>query len=462
MFGRIVKYLLLLLVVVAIGVWFAEHPGKLAIEWQGLIVEMPIGLALLTALIVIAICALAYRIWVFVRKSPQTFVHFRHERRNHKGYEALTKGMVAVAAGETAEARKHAKKAHDLLDDPSLTMLLSAQAAQLDGDEEAAGEFFDEMSKTKGLEFLGLRGLMNQATARGDKEEALKLAKMAYKLKPKTEWLAQSLFELQIQRGDWAEAESILSTSIKHKLVESKDGARQKAALMVERASQAEREGQNDQAIKLLGQALKQDKELVPAALAQARLLGKANKRRKAVSLIEETWRKTPHPALYDLYQEMQGEPDALKRVNLAERLASQNRKHVESRIIIARAALEGQLWGEARDELKVLLVEAPSARVFAMMAELVETENGDLTGAREWLRKATEAAANPAWVCQECGHVSVDWSSVCSKCEGFDTQIWQTPQQAETTPPALDQGQVVEVEAVEAELVINKSTAAQ
>jgi hypothetical protein len=43
--------------------------------------------------------------------------------------------MVAVAAGDAAEAGRQAKRADALLGDPPLTMLLSAQAAQLNGDD---------------------------------------------------------------------------------------------------------------------------------------------------------------------------------------------------------------------------------------------------------------------------------------------------------------------------------------
>ncbi|MDV7340861.1 heme biosynthesis HemY N-terminal domain-containing protein [Terasakiella sp. A23] len=445
MFGRIVKYIVLLLIFVAIGIWFAENPGQVSVEWQGVIVDVPIALALVAVLVVVGFCALLYRGWLFIRRSPKIFGHYRSEKRTHKGYESLTKGLVAVAAGESGEAIKHARKANQLLKDPSLTMLLSAQAAQLEGDDQAATRFFDEMSKTKGMEFLGLRGLLNQAIARGDTDEALMLAKKAYQLKPKTEWLAHNLFELQLEKGQWAEAESTLDTSVKHKLVDASKGKTQKAALMVERARQAEEEGSVDGAIRLLGLALKQDPMMAPAALMEARLLAKTNKLRKAYSVIEEMWARNPHPALYDLYQELHAEPDALKRVKLAEKLAGKYRTHIESRVIIARAALEAQLWGEARDELTVLLTEAPSARVFALQAQLVETENGDMAGAREWLRKATEAAANPAWVCQSCGDVSADWSAVCGKCGGFDSKKWQTP------PQAI----VAELEApIEAELV--------
>ena len=431
MFRRIVKYIVLLLVLVGAGIWFAENPGIVSIEWQGLIIDVPIVLAIIGGLVVIGICAALYRFWRFLRGSPKAIGHMRAERRTHKGYDALTKGMVAVAAGDSGEARKHAQKADTLLEDPGLTMLLSAQAAQLEGDETAAARFFEKMSETKGMEFLGLRGLLNQAIARGDTDEALNLAKQAYALKPKTEWLANNLFDLQLEKGQWAEAEVTLNTSVKNRLVEAETGKRQKAILMIERASLAEAEGQVDAAIKLLTQALKQDATLVPAALSLANLLGKSNKRRKALSVIEDMWLRNPHPALYDLYQELHGEPDALKRVRLAEKLAAKFRTHIESRVIIARAALEAQLWGEARDELKALLVDAPSARVYALMAELVETENGDMTAAREWLRKATEAPANPAWVCGTCGDVSADWSAVCGKCNGFDTKSWQTPPQA-------------------------------
>ncbi len=456
MFYRIVKYLVLLLVLVGIGIWFAENPGVVSLEWQGLIVDVPIYLALIGVMVIVGICAVIYRFWVFLRRSPKIYGHFRSERRTHKGYTALNKGMVAVAAGDTGEARKHARKAQDLLQDPSLTMLLSAQAAQLDGDEKAATRFFEKMSETEGMEFLGLRGLLNQAVALGDTDEALKLAQKAYELKPRTEWLAMSLFDLELAKGQWADAEGTVNNSIRYGLIDKPEGQRKKAVLLVERAKQAIADGQSAAAIKLLQQALKQDATLVPAAFYLSDLLSKANKRRKGTAVIEDMWLRNPHPQLYDAYQELHGEPDALKRVRLAEKLAGKNRKHVESRIAIARAALEAQLWGEARDELNVLLSEAPSARVYAMMAELVETENGDMTAAREWLRKATHAAANPAWVCTSCGDVTADWSAVCGKCDGFDTKSWQTPPQAPVAELAAPQ----EAEAVLIEEVVESSAA--
>ena len=81
----------------------------------------------------------------------------------NRGYKALTQGMVAVAAGDAQEARRQARKAENFLADPPLTMLLSAQAAQLSGDDKAAGKFFKKMSERKDTKYLGIHGMLNQA-----------------------------------------------------------------------------------------------------------------------------------------------------------------------------------------------------------------------------------------------------------------------------------------------------------
>ena len=70
---------------------------------------------------------------------------------------------------DLAGAQRQAKKADVLLNEPPLTMLLSAQAAQLDGDEQAAEGYFRAMLEREETRFLGLRGLITQAIKRGSR-----------------------------------------------------------------------------------------------------------------------------------------------------------------------------------------------------------------------------------------------------------------------------------------------------
>ena len=57
-----------------------------------------------------------------------------------------------------------------------------------------------------------------------------------------------------------------------------------------------------------------------------------------------------------------------------------------------------------------------------------VEAENGDGETSREWLRKASLADPDPAWVCENCGNAVADWELVCGRCQNFDSLIWQSP----------------------------------
>jgi HemY protein len=116
--------------------------------------------------------------------------------------------------------------------------------------------------------------------------------------------------------------------------------------------------------------------------------------------------------------------------VRAAKKLIQPNPDHPESRIALARASLEARLWGEARQSLDMALAEtSPSpGRVCRMMAELEESENADQGRAREWLVRASQASADPVWVCDHCGNGVGEWSVTCGKCGEFDSFYWRSP----------------------------------
>src|SRR5690606_23953069 len=114
--------------------------------------------------------------------APWSAIRRRADQRREAGFRALTLGLAAVAAGDAEEARRQAREADRLLRDPSLTRLLSAQAAALNGDTAAAAKYFAALRDNDDTAFLGLVGLLRQALARGDDERALELADEAYAL----------------------------------------------------------------------------------------------------------------------------------------------------------------------------------------------------------------------------------------------------------------------------------------
>ena len=113
-------------------------PGRVVMVWQGWRVDTSVAVLMLGVVIVAMAAAALFHLVRKIIGGPAAFLRARRERRRREGYRALTQGMVAVAAGDAEEAQKHARKADVLLAEPPLTLLLSAQAAQLSGDEHAA------------------------------------------------------------------------------------------------------------------------------------------------------------------------------------------------------------------------------------------------------------------------------------------------------------------------------------
>lgn len=423
-------------VVIAIAIWLAERPGTLTVEWQGFVVNTTMAMAVLATVVALGAAALLYRLYRAIRTAPSNLADYSRSRRREKGYRALTQGLVAVAAGDPQTARRMARKADELLHDPPLTMLLSAQAAQLTGDERGAKEYFTAMLDQPETAFLGLRGLLMMAIKHGDKVEALNLARRAQQLQPTTPWVLTTLYDLEARAGEWAAAERTLQAAVRAGAVPAEEARQHRAALLLERSFDSERRGRADSALYHAQTAFELLPTFAPAAARYARQLHLAGKTRKATRVVEKAWKLQPHPELADAYRQILERYDAATRLKTFENLTRLSHGNVEGHVALARAAMDaasqdGQAWGEARAHLTRALELQPSPRVYRLLAELERAEHGNEEAASAWLAKSADAPADPAWTCRPCGAVSHDWAGLCGNCGAFDTLEWKTPQVA-------------------------------
>ena len=225
------------------AVWLAEQPGSVTAEFHGWRLDTSVGVL---AVAIVVLILLAVGLWLLYRwivGAPGSLLEGWFDSKRRRGYRELTHGLAAVAAGDGAEAQKHARKAEKLLDEPALTLLLSAQAAQLAGDREAANRAFTAMLEDEQMAFLGLRGLIAQALSDGDQAKALAFAQRAFALRPQTPWVVHSLFDMQAQLGEWKAAQDTLEAGVRRKVVTADKGRTLKALLLVERSRAAERDG---------------------------------------------------------------------------------------------------------------------------------------------------------------------------------------------------------------------------
>ena len=438
------------------AIFFADHPGQVEIVWRGWQVETSVGV--LAAAAVLAGLAIALLFWLLslILGSPRAFLRHRRERRRRAGYRALTRGMVAVAAGDSQEAQRCARRADALLADPPLTLLLSAQAAQLGGDETAAKKFFTAMLERPEMEFLGLRGLLNQALRAGDRGTALRLTERAATLRPDTTWAVESLFELEAREGRWDAALETLAQAVKRRIIPRERARHHRGVILYELSLGALASGDRARGRNLAAQAQALTPDLAAPAAHHARMLLQDGRTGPAAKAIERAWRTIPHPDLAQVYGAIRDGAPPLDRLKRFERLAAQNPDARETHLAVAEAALEAQLWGEARRHLDRALsaptppliarlpkpasfsvtptpdenpsLAGPTPRLCLMMARLEEAEHGIGPGSREWLDRAVTAMPDPRYVCATCGGESLEWRSLCPHCGSFDALAWRTP----------------------------------
>lgn len=432
---RAILALLLIASAIAGAVFFADHPGRVDIVWQGWRIGTSVGvLAAAVALFAAAIALLALLV-AGLRRLPRHLRRRRAERRRRIGEAALRRGLVALAAGQAAEAQLAARRATTLLDRSPVALLLAAEAASRQGDVAAAGRAYSALLDDKETEFLGLRGLLGQALHAGDDGTALRLAERARQLRPDAPWLTENLLVLQGRAGLWEAARDTLAAAARRNALPPERLRHHRGVVLYELSRAAVARGDPRQAAKLAARAARLAPDLAITAAQRARLLLRLGRRRAASRVVEHAWREAPHPDLARLYLEIDADAPPLLRAAALQRLASQNPDAAESHLAIAETALAARLWGEARHHLGQATAMSqslgPSRRLCLLMARLEQEEAANAQAARTWLDRAIGAPADPCYVCSRCGGEGAEWRPLCPICGAFDTLAWRLPAQA-------------------------------
>ncbi len=417
------------------GAWLADRPGEVMIDWQGYRIEI----SLMTLAISIAVMVMVgLTLWSILRwllRSPELMARFFQRRRKDRGFDALSRGLIALGAGDARSARKLGNEAMRLLDHEPAAKLLLAQTAQLSGDRDAARLHFEEMLEDPETRLLGLHGLFVEAERQNEPVAARHYAEEAHKLSPGLGWAGKAVLGYQAAAGDWESAIATLERNAHARLIDKPTSRRQKAVLLTARAMQLE-DGEPDRARTLAVEAHGLAPDLVPAAVVAARLLTRRGDVRKASKTLETTWKLSPHPDIASAYAHVRSGDSARDRLKRVKALVALRSHAVEGGLAIAREAIDARDWGEARERLREVLRSQPTQRAFLLMAELEEGELGDRGRMREWLSRAVRAARDPAWTAD--GVVLDEWAPVSPVTGRLDAFEWKAPVE-EIAGPAVE-----------------------
>ena len=405
---RILLVLLVSALVLAFVWALADLPGRISGNIGDITFEAATPVVVLALLLAFVVLYVVFRLLGATVRLPRTLRARSAMRRRQAGDAATTRALLALAAGETGDARREASRARRLLGDTPATLLLAAAAGRIAGRVDESESAFRALADRKDAAFLGLRGLLLQAVEREDWAEAAALARQAETVQPGAAWLRHERERLAVRAGNWVAA------------LELADGDAPKAALA---AAAADAEPDAGQAMRLAKLAWQDDPSLAPAALAYARRLRATGRESRALAIIRQSWSIAPHPDLAEFALAPVDTP--LARMPAAQKLTQANPEHVESRLLLARIALQAGLIGEARRHVEAARgAGLNQRRLWLLLAEIDEADGGDQ---REALRHAATADPDPVWRCTACRTVCAEWHPSCPNCFTVGSLRWTT-----------------------------------
>ena len=350
--------------------------------------------------------------------------------REQRGLQALVEGMTALAAGEPKIALARAQRAEKLLARPELTNMLSAQAAELQGDTERAANYYKRMVADRRTKFAGVRGLLRQRVAQGDRETALRLAEKAFELRPDHGETQTALLQLQAGERDWQGARKTLRARQRSGGMPRDLFQRRSAVLALQQAEDLAENGEAERAQEAAQEANELSPTLVPAAAAAARAYAAQGKPRNAVKLLKKAWSAGPHPELAAAFADIAPDESPQTRLDRFQPLLGLMPDHPETRMLKAELLIAAEDFPNARRAIAGLVEDKPTARVLTIMAAVERGEGSDDAVVRGWLAKALSASRGPQWVCDSCQTVHGRWVALCDNCGAFDSLTWREPAQ--------------------------------
>jgi HemY protein len=382
--------------------------------------------------VLLKLASLTVAVLKFINGDETALTRYFDRNRERKGYKALTEGMMALASGEARLAMNKAAKAEKFLDNPELTNLLTAQAAEMAGDRKKAEETYKKQLSDDRTRFVGVRGIMKQKIADGEADTARQLAEKAIALRPKHVETQDTLLKLQSQARDWSGARKTLNLKLKHGSLPRDVHKRRDAVLALSQAKDILDDGNDIDAREAAIEANRLSPDLIPAACYAANSYVEKGKPKLAARLLAKAWDAQPHPDLATAFAAIAPDEDADARLKRFHQLFKLHPDHRETALVKAELMIAAEDFPGARRALGDLIEDEPDSRALTIMAAVERGEGASDQIVKGWLARALNAPRGPQWVCGNCHNIHSEWVPVCENCQAFDTLEW-------TSPPATE-----------------------
>jgi len=430
------RFFLKLAIICLVIVFLTLYPGQFTIEWIGYKTKMPVALLLAGLFILVSILILFHHAWCWFKDIPNRTKGFFKQRRLKKFEDIVIEGLTAIAAQQPEEAQSYADLARGLAPNHPLALFLTGQTSYLTKDYALAQSTFALMSEQPSLKFLGLRGSALLAIERQDWARAHSYLEQLYEIRPDSPWVLKQLElnSLKLALIDSTNNEIDMLPFYRH-LPKANALMHQGLLLWIKLKHNAYVKPTESQQLALLKNTYEMMPENPVVTSDFAYALQNHQQKQKALRIIGRSYKLAPHRLLAEAWLTINGTTEPLEVYKKIEKLTAQHPHHEESYWLLTKAALDADLWGQARHHIQSLLQDTPTKNTYQMMIDIEQREHPDQGFKADfWRTKLAEIPHEWEWTCQNCNHVAPTWDAYCSACGQFGGIAWK---KSSTNAPA-------------------------
>ncbi|MFQ3361224.1 MAG: heme biosynthesis HemY N-terminal domain-containing protein [Alphaproteobacteria bacterium] len=423
--SKIISFLLVVLFGAFLISWMSDYPGFVLLNWGNY--EITVSLLILFlglfAFAIFIILAWVSINWIF--NIPRCIKNYYSKKNYKKGEDALSRGMISVAAGNFIDTDEQIKKVDKYIKDKEnpFVLILKAQNATLKEDRISLKNIFENMTEYEDTKILGMRGLFSLLKNEEDIQKTRDLLTSAIEYKKDEPWVLEAILDFDILDRNWGAAQKTIEMQLKNKIINKKIANRKKAVLMTAEAQTLE-ENDVEASLKIAIEANKLEPDLIISSSIAARIYSDKGQYSKADRIIERSWKIHPHPDLSIIYSYIIPGISPKERLSRIENLIKKSPKgNIESAISLANAAIQSLDIEKARKALIPYIDNDIEKRVCVLMSEIEAIDSGDQGKIREWLVRGLNAMSDPVWYANN--YISPMWLPASPVTGELDVFRW-------------------------------------
>ncbi len=366
--------------------------------------------------------------YLFFRSRLSLSKYFLKNKYNkiEKGHLHFVDAMIAVANKDNKTALKsHKKMVSYLKDDPSLSLLLKSEVLKIEKKFPELNNVYEEMIKSKKMETLGYRGLMEQNLRNQDYHHAFLYGEKLFSINPNIEKLYETLIFIAAKTKNWNQIILLSNKAFSNKIISKNDLNENKSVGFYEIAK-IKYDSDIKDSLKNILKAAELKKNFPPYAKLHLEIIACLNNKRNLKKLIKKYWSLNPSSLLRSIIVKILND-NYLTDIKFINEIIKNNASEEESKKLLIYFAIKNLKWDIARENISGMIGSSPSKDICYFMSDIELGENNDRQKSDAWIMRAENAKLENSWICRITNQSQEEWSSL-SNSGNYNSLVWTSP----------------------------------